>query len=909
MERIDFATAKRREGIPACWKWSLPPLLFFFLFGSVASAQEVTLSGRVIDAQNVPLAEAEVTITELGSSTQTDQQGRYQFSVAPGVYTVAVTKVGFLPQDKVAQVEVPGPVTLNFQIARILPQFGQEIVVIGTRAARTAVETPVPVDVLITEEIREASQVETSRIIQFLAPSFNFSTSTISDGTDIVRPSTLRGLGPDQTLVLINGKRRHNSALVHVNGSVGRGTAGVDLNAIPASAIKKIEILRDGASAQYGSDAIAGVLNIVLQDQTEYTEIDFSAGQTFKGDGESFVLSANHGERLGQRGFINLTAEWRDRGFTNRAGADPRQQFLSLPDGSPDPREATFNRINHRYGDAESNNISLFANSEIGLGEQSDLYFFGGASQRDGESAGFYRRSLDSRNVPQVHPEGFLPLINTDVEDLSLTSGFRHRFGAWALDASLTLGANAFEFFISNSVNASLGAASSTAARAGTLNFRQQTFNLDFFGTVQGDLPRPINLAFGAEVRRDNYEIEAGELTSYVDGGVPNQFGGRAAAGIQVFPGFRPSNQVDESRSNVAGYVDAEIPLSEEFLLGLAGRFEHYSDFGSNLSGKLAGRYEFTPRFAVRGSVSNGFRAPSLHQSFFNNTSTQFVFSQATGELVPFEVGTFRNDSAIVQGFGVAPLQEETSLSYSLGFTARPADSLSLTADVFKTDIDDRIVISGQFQAETDASGNPVDGPIRRILEPFGANAAQFFTNAIDTETEGVDVVLAYFKPIAETRSFSFTAAANWNRTQVVGTVRTPPVLAGLGETLFDRIERERIEYAQPRAHYNISAKYRHGGFTGLVRFNYFGNVKTVESASNPAIDQVFPGEWLTDLEFAYKFQSGLRLAVGSNNIFDVFPDPNRPEISFNGIFVYPRRTAPFGFNGGSWYTRISYRF
>ncbi len=860
-------------------------------------AQEQSLSGTINDVNGQPLEGAEVTVAELGLTQTTGADGRYGFDVAAGEYSLVVTLIGYLPQEQLASVGAE-PVTLDFQMRRVLPQFGQEVVVIGTRAARTALETPVPVDVLSAETIAESGQTETSRIIQFLAPSFNFSTSTISDGTDIVRPSTLRGLGPDQTLVLVNGKRRHNSALVHVNGSVGRGTAGVDLNSIPASAIEKIEILRDGASAQYGSDAIAGVLNIVLKDQTDYTDIQFTGGQTYKGDGETFVVSLNHGEKLGSRGFINMTGEWRDRGFTNRSGADPRQQYLSLPDGSPDPREFTFNRINHRYGDAESRDVHFFFNSEVALGDRSDLYFFGGASARRGESAGFYRRSLDARNVPGKHPDGFLPMINTDVEDLSLATGFRHRFGSWAMDASITLGGNSFNFFISNSVNASLGPTSPPEADAGTLNFRQQTFNLDFFGKAGN-----VNLAFGAEIRRDNYEIEAGDLASYVDGGVPDQFGGRAAAGIQVFPGFRPSNQVDESRRNIAGYVDAEIPVGENFLLALAGRGEHYNDFGGNVSGKVAGRYEFSPEFAVRGSVSNGFRAPSLHQAFFNNTSTQFVFSQATGELVPFEVGTFANNSPITKGFGVPELTEETSVSYSLGFTAQPAQGLSLTADVFKTDIDDRIVISGQFQAE------PGGGPIADILLPFGANAVQFFTNAIDTETEGIDVVLAWFKPIADDASFSFTAAANWNRTNVVGTVKTPPVLAGLGETLFDRIERERVEYAQPRALYNISSKVQKAGFSGLIRFNYFGNVKTVESASNPNIDQVFEGEWLTDLEFAHRWRNGLRLALGAQNIFDVFPDRNRPEISFNGIFIYPRRTAPFGFNGGFWYTKVSYRF
>ena len=529
--------------IPASWceRCGLLGAGLFLLSScfSLAFAQDqARINGSVVDAEAQPVSGASVTLTELGRTVSTSPDGRYEFRVSAGQYTIVVTKIGFHPLDRFIEVEASTTQEVNFELTRIMLEFGDEVVVVGSRAKRTALETPVPVDVLSDVEIREMGFTETSRIIQFLAPSFNFSTSTISDGTDIVRPSTLRGLGPDQTLVLVNGKRRHNSALVHVNGSIGRGSAGVDLNAIPASAIKRIEILRDGASAQYGSDAISGVINIILKDDTGYSEVDLSGGQTYAGDGETFTLSANHGEQLGTGGFLHMTAEYRLRNSSNRAGADPRQQFLSRPDGSLDPRESTFDRNNHRYGDAEAENVHFFFNSQVGIGELTDLYFFGGASRRAGESGGFYRRSLDARNVPTVHPDGFLPLIDTDVEDFSGVAGLRHVFGAWALDTSLTIGSNSFEFNIENSVSASLGASSPTRARAGQLGFDQLVFNFDLFGNVSTTRNRTITLAFGTEVRRDAYRIEAGELSSYIDGGIANQFGGRASAGIQVFPGF-----------------------------------------------------------------------------------------------------------------------------------------------------------------------------------------------------------------------------------------------------------------------------------------------------------------------------------------------------------------------------------
>lgn len=859
-----------------------------------------TLKGRVFDSNTKkPVTSASILVLSNQKMVVTDREGRFSLRLKTGSFEVQVSHPEFettylnvaINSGDITELEVP--------MIEALASFGEELVVLGSRAARTALETPVPVDVMHGDDLKATGLVETSRMLQFLAPSFNFSSSTISDGTDIVRPSTLRGLGPDQTLVLVNGKRRHSSALVHVNGSVGRGTAGVDLNAIPGSAIERIEILRDGASAQYGSDAIAGVINLILKDDLG-TSIDLNAGQTYESDGETLTGSVNHGWKIGERGYLNLTGEFRDRGATNRAGLDPRQQYPNLPDGSADPREATFDRLNHRYGDADSENLGLFLNASFPIGVDSEIYLFGGVTQREGESGGFYRRALDDRNVPEIYPDGFLPLINTTVDDQSLSIGYKTFISNWVLDVSATTGGNSFEFDIANSVNVSLGTASPTEAFAGSLEFNQTTLGLDLFGTM--DVGRPLNLAFGLEWRQDNYQIGAGETASYVDGGVPTASGGRAAPGIQVFPGFRPANEVDEDRDNVAVYGELETNLSDALLVSLAGRFEDYSDFGNNFSGKLAFRYSANKNLAFRLSASTGFRAPSLHQSFFNNTSTQFVLDQASGELVPFEVGTFRNNDAVTQAFGIPKLEEETSTNLSGGFTWKPRRNLSITADVYQIDIDDRIVISGQFQASADPQ-------IAAILEPFGVSAAQFFTNAVDTETEGGDLVISYGFGVGEAARLRLTAAANWNDTQVVGQVRTPEQLRDFGSVLFDRIERERIETAQPRSHISLAATYELRRCAITMRANRFGSVKTVESASDPSTDQVFAAKTLVDLDFTYRFGDQLTWSLGANNLFDVFPDENNAALSFNGIFVYPRRTAPFGFNGGSYYTRLSFVF
>ncbi len=879
-----------------------------------------TVGGKVVDVNGKPIEGVIIRVPGTTNEATTFADGTYVLDVPAGAYRVVAIAVGYSPSGASITVSNDLKTELNFELRAALSQFGEQIVVLGSRSERTALETAVPVDVLTEEDLQDSGQTETARMIQFLAPSFNVSTSTISDGTDIVRPSTLRSLGPDQTLVLVNGKRRHNSALVHVNGSIGRGTAGTDLNAIPASSISTIEILRDGAAAQYGSDAIAGVMNVRLANDVGVTHVDLSYGQAYEGDGETSTFSINRGWAIGDDGgFINATFEYRDRGATNRAGLDPRriynyqEQVFGQPalvdsngDGicdsggscTLDPNESTYDRLNHRYGDADSENMYLFVNSEIPLSDGSKIYFFGGASQRDGESAGFNRLPGQSRTLVEVYPDGFLPLIDTDVDDMSLSVGLESKLAEnWTLDTGFTYGGNEFQFNIANSANTSLGPLSPLSADAGTLSFNQFSANVDVYGaTTWGSTP--VGVAFGFEYRQDMYEIEEGDAASWIDGGVPDQFGGRSPAGIQVFPGFRPTNAVDTDRDNFAAYGDIEFNLSDSFMLGLAARFEEYSDFGSNLSGKIAARWELTDDFALRGSLSTGFRAPSLHQSHFNNISTQFV--DVSGVLTPLEVGTFQVSDPVAVALGATPLEEETSFSYSGGFTWRPKRNLSVTADYFSIDIEDRIVLTGRFSAS-----NPQIAP---ILAPFGVNAAQFFTNAIDTTTDGVDLVVAWSKNLGS-GSLSLTGAANWNETRLDGEVRTPPQLAGLGETLFDDIEVTYLERGQPRELYNFGARYSKDKWAALVRVNKFGAVQSTESASDPSRKQTFTGKWLTDVEFSWRFTDGLRLAVGGNNVFDEFPDENIPSNSFNGIFVYPRRTAPFGFNGGYWYGRLSFDF
>ncbi len=838
----------------------------------------------------------------------------------------------------------------------------EELITIGARGGRerTAVDSTVPVDAFSLEQLAAGGQTETARMLQMAAPSFNFSTSTISDGTDIVRPATLRGLRPDQTLVLVNGKRRHNSALMHVNGSIGRGTAGVDLNAIPASSIERIEVLRDGAAAQYGSDAIAGVINVILKDQSETIDPYLQLGQTYEEDGEQVIGAINAGFPIFGDGFINGTFEYRDRSASNRAGLDPRQQFnfqeqvLGEPqladsdgDGICDtggpctpradepnpPGSGNPGVLNHRYGDPDSENIYFSWNAMLPIGG-AELYTFGGVAERDGQSGGFFRRNYDARSVPAIHPDGFLPLINTNVDDTSAGLGLRWDMLTFDWDLSGVWGENEFEFIITNSNNVALGPNSPTTANAGKLGTELLVFNLD--ASRQIDWFESSQLSFGFEWREDKYTLTPGELNSFIGtstdpacvpqgqpstGELPpcfdNQYGGTPAAGIQVFPGFQPANLRDDDRDAWALYGDLAMDLTERFLLDLAVRYEDYSDFGDTLNGKIAARWNVVDNVTLRASASTGFRAPSLHQQYFNNISTQFV--SIGGVQTPTEVGTFANDSPVVrEGFGIPQLEEETSTNVSGGFAWTPTDSFTATVDAYYITVDDRVVLSGRFEPESVGNdGQPCapdnsNCPIAAILDPFNINSAQFFSNAIDTETTGLDIVIDYSTELAGQGFLRLGAALNFNRTVQDGATKVPDSLVDSPDaeaTLYSRQENLWLERGQPRQRWVLSAAYDRSKFNILARANWFGPVRSAESASDPSLDQEFQGKWLVDVEAGWAFTDSIKVVLGANNIFDTTPDENIEANSFNGIFPYNRRTTPFGFNGGFYYGRLIMQF
>ncbi|MFD2572719.1 TonB-dependent receptor domain-containing protein [Spirosoma soli] len=930
-------------------KYSFRHLLVagFVWLSALTTVLAQNIQGRITDATTgATLPGVSVLVTEQAVGAVTDANGSYLVRVNPGSYTLRVSFVGYTTQTIPVQVPTGSPATVDVRLVESLASLN-EVVVVGSRStqARTSTETVAPVDVIQSRDLVATGQVDITQQLNFVAPSFNSSRQTVSDGTDHIDPATLRGLGPDQVLVLLNGKRRHNQALININGTIGRGSVGTDLNAIPSSAIERVEVLRDGASSQYGSDAIAGVINLRLKEQPG-TTVNAQIGQQYRGDGQVAQVGINHGFKLANNGILSLTAEFRHRGATNRSGdyngpvyvnwnvgrqtneSDAayiaRRQGLYQQDQAL-IRQNNFSLQNNlQVGNAQVDNAGFFLNARVPItGTQASFYATGGLNYRRGIAAGFYRYPYQTTQViSALYPNGFLPNIQSTINDQSMLVGVNGTNNGWRWDISNVYGGNSFRFDVTNSNNASLAYLGTfnnpTSFYAGTLSFYQNTADASAakdFGQQTGF--KSFNVAVGVTYRNDQYRIKPGEAASYLNfSPTSGQVGGS-----QVFPGYQPSNAVNARRNVYGAYVDLESDITDRLLLNAAGRYEYYDDFGGNLAGKLAARYKFAEAFSLRGSISNGFRAPSLHQRYFSAISTVFV---STGTaLEPRQTGTFRNDSPIAQAFGVPSLGAERSTNFSIGITSRPLRNVSLTVDAYQIDISNRIIYSNQFSRGTTGAGLIV----ANILNGAGqtdVNSAQFFANAVNTQTRGLDVVLAT-NPRLNVGTLDVTLAANFNQTKVVGDIQRPANLpndATFGNFLFNRQDSARLTVAQPRSKIQLTFNYRLRKFGVVVRVSRFGTVQSYDPA-NPALDESFDPKIVTDLSLSYRLLKNLNLTLGANNLLDTYPDPLRvtnyptPERfgaaatdnSSNGRFIYSRNTTQFGFNGGYYFLNLSASF
>lgn len=851
------------------------------------------------------------------------------------------------------------------------------IIVTGTRRSdRTVADSPVPVDVVGVTAIQNSGNTETARALRDLVPSFSFPQPTIADGTDVIRPASLRGLGPDQTLVLLNGKRRHLSSLININGSVGRGSQAVDMNFIPSSSLSRVEVLRDGAAAQYGSDAIAGVINFQMSDAREGGRISATYGanvtdiggvnrmggvvlgpnglpvltpdgvltledsgnKLHQTDGETLTLTGNVGLPIGADGFVNLTGEYRKREDTNRTGYDRRQQYNVAANSWDVPREQAFDRRSHRIGDPQTEDWMVAVNAGVPLDDRVEAYAFGTYGERHGESAGFYRVSRDNRNVISLYPDGFLPLITSDSKDLAITGGLKGDFAKWNWDLSMQYGQNKLNYTIVNTLNASIGPSSKNEFDAGGLTYSQWVTNLDISRDL--DLLERTTLSFGAEYRRETFKVSPGEPDSYRSGGstlcqnnpqwctTPSANAG-AAPGSQVFPGFQPtiggvSVTGTNARENVSLYAELDVDILPIWNVQLAGRYENYSDFGSDWNWKAASRFEILDWLAARGSISTGFRAPGVAQQFFAAAATNNV----NGVLL--DTVTLPVNNPVAQALGSSPLKPETAVNWSAGLTANPVSGLNLTVDYYEIRIDDRIVLSENMVASRNAAGAPTGSNpgfgIAQILNNAGFNtisAARFFINGIDTKTRGLDAVLTFRHDLAGLGRLQWTVGYNWNKTEITGTEATPGALNQVpGIVLFGRQESLRITDGTPRDKINLGLDYDWEWLGVTLRGNRYG--KVLAAGADEFSDVEIRPAFVADAEIRARptgTLEGIEFAIGANNIFDKYPT-NMPtgqgtdpatgatrNYSANNYYFPFSSYSPFGFNGRFLYARVSYAF
>ena len=999
-------------------------------------AQNGTVQGIVKDADGNALAGASVVAVSSAkkSSTVAAADGNFSLSLPAGNYSLTTSFAGKTTDVKQIQIVAGETVTENFSLANGSDLVG--IVVLGSRSLRRVnTETAVPVDVLnISDLTRAAPQTNLNQILNYVAPSFTSNTQTVADGTDHIDPAQLRGLGPDQVLVLLNGKRRHSSSLVNVNGTPGRGSVGTDLNAIPAFAIERIEVLRDGAAAQYGSDAIAGVINVVMKKNiNKFTSSITVGGNASKGandhrggiDGKQVQVDLNYGVGLGKKGgVVNFTGSFVTREDTRRAtdfngqifnaynaverraaiGGVNLSSLFSNINNTPNTAQilsaiktyapnvsyftsaqqtniqnattisamqsalsaitdantnVTNNELafrglerrdfNMRIGQSKLSGGQLFMNASMPINATHTFYSFGGYGIRDGNSAGFYRRPVQNRTLTELYPNGFLPEIGSYITDASLAVGVKGKLGTWNYDISNTYGQNQFKYTIENTSNATLGVKSPTKFEAGKLGFSQNTSNLDF--SHEYDVLAGLNLAVGAEVRLESYKIKAGDQNSYERydiNGVPatpttagtqlptDFFGSGRPGGAQVFPGFRPENALTRNRNSQAGYVDVELNPTKAWLLNAAVRYENYSDFGSTFSYKFATRIKATEGLNLRGAVATGFRAPSLQQRYFNSTATQFIGG------VPFEVGTFTNESKAAGLLGIPNLKQETSSSYSTGVTYKvPNSGLTLTVDGYFIKIKDRIILTGQFARP---SGTPTGDQLvlQQAFDQAGATAATFFTNAINTESRGIDYIVSN-KFTFDGFTLKTDLAGTISQTRKVGGIKASDILKNTGNlnNYFDEASRIYFESAVPRSKLALINTLNYKKFEFFLRHTYFGSVtdpNTADINGNGLVEgrtingqflatehPVFGGRTITDFTVGFKASKLLTVTVGANNVFDIYPDINlktqtaartntagvlQPagtiDLSNNNQFEYSRNVSQFGFNGRYIFARLA---
>lgn len=936
---------------------SLIFLLFAFCSGFQSIAQTHVIRGKVTDKINgEPLPGVNVVIWSTTKGTVTDPDGMYTIAAPPN------GKLEFTYLSYASQiVDIEGRNDIDISLMPTNSELDQVVVVGSRRPGRILMESTTPIDVVnVKQSIQTTARMDLTSMLNYAAPSINYNKQSGSDGADHIDLATLRGLGPDQSLVLVNGKRRHQTAFVSVFGTRGRGNSGTDLNAFPVAAMDRVEILRDGASAQYGSDAIAGVMNLILKKTTgELTAniaysgyYDKKFNPAFKPDlnqyvyenkldGNSISADLNYGVKLGkQGGFANFTLNYLSLGKTYRQSLD---QDFSAEYGLP------VNVVRRAHGDGSLNSAGAFLNAELPLNEDLKLYAFGGYNNKASEAYAFSRNFSGKPNrfittasgqlvdIPGIIKKSgstltadadsyFNPIIATDVNDFSAAIGIRKENPeGWNWDFSNVTGQNNFHFYGEKTVNASLSDVQKNHFDDGGFKFLQNTTNLNFNREFTGFL-EGIGFAAGAELRLEQYDLYAGEEASYknydpnktvVTGGGDTVF---VAGGSQGFPGYQPSDEVNAQRIAAAAYADAELDITKDFLVSAAVRLENYNDFGFTHNYKLASRYLINKKLNVRGSLSTGFRAPSLQQINFSST-----FTTVQGGNIS-EVKIAPNDNSITKAAGIPELKQEESLNASLGFAWKAMDELSISCDLYWVNIKDRVVLSGQF----DASDNTLDPVFTAELNRLRVGLAQFFANAVNTTNKGIDLVFDYNRKFGKNR-VRLLAMGNIQE-MTIDKINVPEKLndteSHRKQFLSDR-EQAFILASAPPVKLGFNLEYGYKKFGIGTRLTYFGKIKIlgygedglgiapqVPNDDNTAYlpdEYLYSAKWVNDIYASYQITKNLNVNLGVDNLLNVHPDLGAVNgakwWAFNNETGGPWDAVQMGGNGMRMFARLGFVF
>ncbi len=782
-----------------------------------------------------------------------------------------------------------------------------QVTVVGSRARnRTVFDSAVPIDRFGAREVEHAlAGGDLGAALQNLSPSINFPRIESSGAADSVRGIQLRGLAPDQVLVLINGKRRHASAVLDTESSFA-GIVPVDVNAIPPGAIDHIEILRDGAGAQYGSDAVAGVINIVLKKarsggsaSVSYgaNHTDFKPTNDRKTDGQTTIVNADYGVPVGDAGYFRFGLESRERKPTNRAGASD----AGWTSWNATPADLALDgKVVFKSGDSQQRNHYAFYNTLVPVSDGVDAYSFATVNQRKSDGSAYFRYPGDPSNVPALYPNGYRPTTRGDSTDVSVVAGLRIAGGAWNWDVSARHGGNKFRYDLANSANASLGAASPTSFHLSTFDFDQDAVNADVTRELDLGFGAPLNLALGAEYMRETYTSSPGDPASYAAGSVAD-----APPGAQAGPGLRPQDAFDGRRSVRSVYIDLESELTARLLLGAAARYSDYSDFGNASTGKLSARYKVTGDFLLRGSLSNSFRAPALVQTGFRFSTLNFN-SDGTGlqtaSLLPAA-------DSLARAFGAQNLKPEKSTNLSLGAAWKPQRNTSVTVDAYRIKLRDRITRSSDLQS--DAASAYLASIGRTDIE-----SVAYLANLLDTTTTGLDLVLNHDLRFAGGK-LDLNAALNLNKTRIDAVHQRSAALAQIdpGLTLLTDNNLFHIRNASPKTKLVLGADWQAAQWGVQARATRFGALKDFSYDDQAELidgvrAQRFGAVWSVDLEAQVKLTRQLTLAAGGNNIFDRYPDRVRQtnNASYGGALPY-NFINPIGLNGAYFYGRVRYTF